>query len=489
MPDITETVIQEKSLTLSECSQLVEQLRGMVGEDGVSTSGIDRLATCRDYWPMGTLWFLEGKAPALPDLVVWPRSTAEVAAVLALANERKVPVTPYGEGSGALGGAIPLRGGMMLDMKRMNRVKHLDRQNLLVTVESGMNGALYEEYLNRRGFTGGHVPQSIRCSTVGGWLACRAAGQYSTRYGKIEDIVASLEAVLPDGTVFRGRSVPRASTGPRVDQLFLGSEGTLGVITEAVLRIWPLPEKQVRVSYAFETLELALEAIRRIIHSGARPAVVRLYDYAETSHHFPESKEAEGRCMLVMISEGHSAIVEAEEKIIDSFTLEHGGLACGEGPVEHWLERRFNISLASKLFQQGAVIDTIEVTSNWHNAAALYQSMQGALLKVEGTALASGHYSHVYPDGAALYLTLCGFPPGDKADYFKQLWSAAMESCLALGGAISHHHGIGLHRGLWMEQEHGAGLDVLRRIKHALDPGGLMNPGKLGLEEASKWRK
>lgn len=489
MPNITELVIQEKSLSASECSQLAEQLRDIVGEDGVSTSGIDRLATCRDYWPMSTLWFLEGKVPALPDLVVWPRSTAEVAAVLVLANERSVPVTPYGEGSGALGGVIPLRGGMMLDMKRMNRVKHLDRQNLLVTVESGLNGALYEQYLNRQGFTGGHIPQSIRCSTVGGWLACRAAGQFSTRYGKIEDIVASLEAVLPDGTVFHGRSVPRTSTGPRLDHFFLGSEGTLGVITEAVLRIWPLPEKQARVSYAFETLELALETIRRIIHSGARPAVVRLYDYAETGHHFPETKEAEGRCMVVMISEGHSAIVDAEEKIIDSYAREYGGIACGEGPVEHWLERRFNISLASTLFRQGAVVDTVEVTSNWHNAAAIYQSMQEALLQVEGTALASGHYSHVYPDGAALYLTLCGFPPGDKADYFKQLWTAAMESCLAAGGAISHHHGIGLHRGLWMEQEHGAGLDVLRRIKKALDPGGIMNPGKLGLEEASRWRK
>lgn len=489
MSQLPDTTIQEKKLDNQQCFELSERLRAIVGEDGVSTSGIDRLATCRDYWPMGTLWFLEGKAPALPDLVVWPGSTAEVAAVLALANERGVPVTPYGEGSGALGGAIPLRGGIVLDMKRMNRLKHLDRDNLLVTVESGLNGALYEEYLHRQGFTGGHIPQSIRCSTVGGWLACRAAGQFSTRYGKIEDMVASLEAVLPDGTVFHGRSVPRTSTGPRLDHLFLGSEGTLGVITEAVLRIWPLPEKQARISYTFETLELALAMIRRVIHSGARPAVVRLYDYAETGHHFPETKEAEGRCMVVLISEGHGAIVDAEEKIIDSFAREHGGIACGEGPVEHWQERRFNISLASKLFRQGAVVDTVEVTTNWHNAAAMYQSMQEALLKVEGTALASGHYSHVYPDGAALYLTLCGFPPGDKADYFRQLWTAAMESCLALGGAISHHHGIGLHRGLWMDREHGAGLDVLRRIKKALDPGGIMNPGKLGLEEALKWRK
>ncbi|HOL17132.1 MAG TPA: FAD-binding oxidoreductase [Bacillota bacterium] len=489
MSSLPETTIQETNLSKQESSQLLQQLRTLLGDDNVSAAAVDRLAACRDYWPMGTLWFLEGKAPALPDLVVWPRSTEEVAAVLTLARKHGVPVTPYGEGSGALGGVIPLRGGIVLDMKRMNRVRHLDRENLLVTVECGLNGALYEEYLNRQGFTGGHVPQSIRCSTVGGWLACRAAGQFSTRYGKIEDIVASLKAVLPDGTIFQGRPVPRSSTGPRLDHLFLGSEGTLGVITEAVLRIWPLPEKQALLSYAFATLEAALEAIRRVIHSGARPAVVRLYDYVETSHHFPETKEAEGRCMLVLISEGHSDIVAAEAKIIDAYAREHGAVACGPEPVKHWLERRFNVSLASTLFRQGAVVDTIEVSANWSNAASLYHAMQEALLKVEGTALASGHWSHVYPDGAALYFTLCGFPPGDKADYYKQLWEAAMTSCLALEGAISHHHGIGLHRGLWMDQEHGPGLEVLKRIKKALDPDGIMNPGKMGLEEALRWRK
>ena len=489
MPDFMDVAIQEKGIPSSECSELADQLRAIVGEDGVSVSSVDRLATCRDYWPMGSLWFLEGKAPALPDLVVWPANTAAVAAVLRLAGRLGVPVTPYGEGSGALGGAIPLRGGIALDMKRMNRVLELDRDNQMITVQSGLNGSRYEEYLNRNGFTGGHIPQSIRCSTVGGWLACRAAGQFSTRYGKIEDMVVSLEAVLPDGTVFRGRNVPRTATGPRIDHLFVGSEGTLGVITAATLRVWPFPEKRSLAAYAFETLERALEAVRLLIRTGARPAVVRIYDFAETGHHFPESKEAEDRCMLILITEGDARIVAAEAEIARDLALAHGGLDAGEGPVKHWLERRFNVSLAAKLFRQGAVVDTLEVSTTWTGAAAVYRAMQEAMLGVEGTALASGHYSHVYPEGAALYLTLCGFPPGDKAGYFKEVWSAAMEACLSLGAAISHHHGIGLHRGLWMEQEHGAALEVMRRVKKALDPGGIMNPGKLGLEEAEKWRR
>jgi alkyldihydroxyacetonephosphate synthase len=489
LPEHLNRTIQEERLPEPDYARLAEKLRAVVGSEGVSAGGADRLATCRDYWPMGTLWFLEGKTPALPDLVVWPRSTSEVAAVLRLAGADNVPVTPYGEGSGALGGAIPLQGGIALDLKRMNRVLELDRDNLMVTVEPGLNGSRYEEYLNRRGFTGGHFPQSLRCSTVGGWAACRAAGTFSTRYGKIEDMVVSLGAVLPDGTVIRGRNLPRTATGPRVDYLFLGSEGTLGVITEITLRIWPYPEKRICSSYAFESIERALEAIRRLIRAGARPAVVRLYDSAETAHHFPDCEAAAGRAILILLFEGNSGIIDAEDQVAAGLAREEGGVAAGPEPVERWLETRFDVGIASKLYRQGAVVDTIEVSTTWTNAAPLYHAMQKAVLAVEGTALATGHYSHVYPEGTALYLTLVGFPSGDKAEYYRRLWSAAMESCLALGGAISHHHGVGLHRGPWMAQEHGAALEALRMIKEAFDPQGIMNPGKLGLGEVEKWRK
>ncbi len=489
MPENLSRTIQEERSRKLDYRRLAEKLRAIVGGEGVSAAGADRLATCRDYWPMGTLWFLEGKAPALPDLVVWPQSTAEVAGVLKLASAEGAPVTPFGEGSGALGGAVSLQGGIALDLKRMNRILKLDEENLMVTVEPGLNGSRYEEYLNGRGFTGGHFPQSLRCSTVGGWAACRAAGTFSTRYGKIEDILVSLEAVLPDGKVIRGRDLPRASTGPRVDHLFLGSEGTLGVITGITLRIWPSPEKRIYSSYAFETVELALETTRRLIQAGARPAVVRIYDSAETAHHFPDCEAAAGRVILILLFEGNSGIIAAESELAAALAREAGGVAAGPAPLERWLQTRFDVGLASKLFRQGALVDTIEVSTTWTNAAPLYYAMQKALLEVEGTALASGHYSHVYPEGTALYLTLVGFPPGDKAEYYRRIWSAAMESCLALGGAISHHHGVGLHRGFWMAQEHGAALEALRLIKAAFDPQGIMNPGKLGLGEVEKWRK
>ncbi len=487
MTEQIRAVLQESRVEQAEIDRYAEEVSAIIGIEKVSKNHIDILSTCRDYWPVSSIWMLEGAVPALPQLVVWPQTTEEVSQILALAHERRIPVVPYGEGSGALGGVVPLKGGIMIDMKQMNRIRELDHENLFVTVECGLNGALYEEQLNRSGYTGGHFPQSLRCSTVGGWLACRAAGQFSTRYGKIEDMVVAAEAVLADGTVFRERSVPRTATGPRVDHLFIGSEGVLGVITTATLRIWPLPEKRHLASYTFEKLEDGLEAIRMFMRAGARPAVVRLYDAQETGNHFPELGDK--RCVLILLIEGAAAIVNGEKDVIEECVSARNAEDTGPEHVKHWLETRFNISAASRLLQKGAVLDTIEVTTNWHNAYSTYSAMQEALKDVEGTMLASGHWSHVYPEGAALYITVVGFPGDDKIVYYKKIWQSAMTACLAEGAAISHHHGIGLHRGQWMAEEHGKGLDVLGRIKNALDPHGIMNPGKLGLGEVRKWQK
>lgn len=481
------TILQQNRVNQAVIDDFAEKAVKIVGSENISSGEVDLLSTCRDYWPVSSIWMLEGAVPALPQLVIWPQTTEEVSRVLALANQGNIPVVPYGEGSGALGGAVPLHGGVMLDLKKMNRVCKLDELNQMVTVECGMNGALYEEYLNRRGYTGGHFPQSLRCSTVGGWLACRAAGQFSTRYGKIEDIVVSLEAVLADGTVYSGRSVPRASTGPRTDLLMVGSEGVLGVITAANLRIWPLPEKRQYASYTFDNLADGLESIRKFIRAGTRPAVVRLYDAQETGNHFPELGDK--RPGLILLFEGAETLVRAETELVDQVVSGQGAVDAGSEYVEHWLGTRFNVSAASRLLQKEAVLDTIEVTTNWHNAHSTYLAMQKALLQVEGTMMASGHWSHVYPEGAALYMTVVGFPGDNKVDYYKKIWQVAMEACLAEGAAISHHHGIGLHRGAWMEQEHGHGLELLKKVKAALDPKGIMNPGKLGLEEVQQWEK
>lgn len=454
----------------------------IVGPERVSTGLVERLAVARDFWPITCNWFLDGKVPNLPEAVVWPETNDEVAAILCLANRYRVPVTPFGEGSGVLGGAVAIRGGIILDLKRMNRVLALDEESLHVTVQAGLNGELYERWLNAAGYTGGHIPQSVRCSTVGGWLSCRAAGQFSTKYGKIEDIVAGLTAVLPTGEIVTSRAMPRASTGPRWEQLLIGGEGTLGVITEATLRVWPLPAARAKSSYAFADLAAALTAIRLILRRNIRPAVVRLYDDLETGRNFADTQAAEGRVMLVLICEGDERLVALEDEICRETALAHGGIACGTGPVDHWLATRFDVSASSHMIARGAVIDTIEVAAPWSHIGAVHRAAADAMMAIEGTLLASGHFSHVYPDGACLYITVCGFPPASTDDYYQAVWRAAMRATLDNGGTISHHHGIGLQRAPYAADEHGEAMVVLRRIKAALDPLGILNPGKLGLE-------
>lgn len=466
---------------------LVAELEGVVGRTDVDLAEAGRVAYARDFWPLAAAWFVQGRLPSLPDVVVWPDSPAEVAGVLRLADKHGMPVTPYGAGSGVMGGAVAVAGGITLDLKKMDRIRRLDPQSMVVEVEAGILGQTLENQLNRLGFTCGHVPQSMYCSTLGGWIACRAAGQFSTKYGKIEDVVIGLEAVLPSGEVWRTKAVPRASTGPRLEQLLLGSEGTLAVVTAATLRVWPVPEVRVMRSYAVPGVADGLAAVRQVLQRGLRPAVVRLYDEVEAAHHFADVPAVAGRPMLVVLCEGDRRLAELEA---EGFAGAVGpdALATGAGPVEHWLETRFDVSLSSYLIRAGGLFETIEVSSLWRDALPLYEAMKRAIQAVPGTMLVSGHWSHAYPEGVCLYLTVAAMPaggPGAHDEYYKALWDAAMAACLENGGTISHHHGVGLVRARYLPAELGPGYEWLKRLKAAADPKGLLNPGKMGLGEVT----
>jgi alkyldihydroxyacetonephosphate synthase len=457
---------------------------------GVSTALADRTVYARDYWPIALRWHLEGKVPALPDCFVWPANTAQVAAVIALARAYRVPVIPYGGGSGVMGGTVPLAGGAVVDVKRMDRVDTVDPENLTVCAGAGVNGMTLERFLNRNGYTLGHIPQSLYCSCLGGWLACRAAGQFSTKYGKIEDIVVALEAVLADGTVIRSKAVPRTATGPQVERLLLGSEGTLGIITEATLRVWPLPERRTLASYAFEGIGPALTAVRGILQAGVYPAVVRIYDRNETLRHFYAYPESRERCLLVLLMEGAAELVDVEERVARTHCEREGGTFCGSAPVEHWLETRFNVKESSEFVPKGFVFDTVEVACGWRGAENLYTHVIDAMRTVDGVVVASGHASHFYPQGVCFYFTFGGVPPKKVApyDFYRAVWGAIMETCIADGGTISHHHGIGITRGTWLPAELQNRFAVLRTVKRALDPDGIMNPGKLTGEDDDEKR-
>ncbi|HKE16394.1 MAG TPA: FAD-binding oxidoreductase [Kofleriaceae bacterium] len=271
------------SRTAVDADRLRRELLPIVGERRMSQRESDLASYGRDMWPRLLIGVRAGELPPdRPTIVVWPESEREVAAIVRVARELGAPVVPYGGGSGVCGGAVPILGGITIDLKRMNELGALDRDEMVVNVEAGMNGERFERAINRRGYTLGHFPSSIYCSTVGGWLACRAAGQMSTKYGKVEDRVAGLTVVTGRGDVIHTDGPVRAERGPNWTQLLLGSEGTLGVITSARLRVAPSPELRVLRGFEVASVAQGVEAIRRVMQRGLRPAVVRLYDELDT---------------------------------------------------------------------------------------------------------------------------------------------------------------------------------------------------------------
>ena len=446
---------------------------------GISIKESDRIVYARDYWPITLRWMLDGKIPALPDCIIWPENAQQIVEIVKIACEEKIPIIPYGGGSGVVGSAIPIKGGIVVDMKKMDKVLEIDDSSLMARVQTGINGMNLERHLNRKGYTLGHIPQSLYCSCLGGWLACKAAGQFSTKYGKIEDIVIAMEAVLADGTLIKSKAVPRSSTGPEVEKLLLGSEGTLGIITEATLKIWPYPEKRVMLSFAFDDIARALEAVRKIMRKNVYPAVVRIYDENETLRHFYDVKEAKNKCMLILLMEGCKELVDLEEKVASKVCK--NGIPCGEEPVIHWLKTRFNVKESSEFIPKGFIFDTVEVSIAWKNALSLYKAVISAMRKVEGMVIASGHASHFYPQGVCFYFTFGGIPPKGKEAYefYENAWDAIMEACLKSNGSISHHHGIGIIRAKWLKEEMEERIKMLKKIKRAIDPRNIMNPGKM----------
>jgi len=444
-----------------------------------------RADAARDWWPLAIGWAAEGAVPQRPAVVVRPGTTAQVAAVLSLCHQAVVPVTPMAGRSGVCGGSVPVHGGVALDLTALDGPVKVDETSLTADVRAGTFGPDLEAALGRvgRGYTLGHWPQSMDLSTVGGWLACRGAGQYSTRYGKIEDMVIGLEVVLADGRIVHTEGHgPRAATGPNLTQLFVGSEGTLGVITEARLRIHPLPPAQARRAFGFSTFAAGLMACRRILRRGATPAVLRLYDQAESARNFDQRRSN----VLIVLDETDPALLAATISIVDDECGERAGAhPLDVALVEEWLGHRNDVSALAPLWRAGIVVDTAEMSGPWVVLPGLFEEVIASLKAIDGTMAASAHQSHAYTDGACLYFTFAGRgPEGDDAwreRYYRQAWDTVTNATLAHGAAISHHHGIGLNRSRFLPEALGTGFDVLVGLKETFDPAGILNPGKLGL--------
>jgi alkyldihydroxyacetonephosphate synthase len=435
----------------------------------------------RDWWPLAMIWALDGQVAARAAAVARPASADEVAAVLRVCDDARVPVTAAAGRSGVCGASVPLHGGVVLDLCGVAGIVDVDDESLVLDVLPGTFGTWLEDTLRaEHGATLGHWPQSIDLSTVGGWLACRSAGQYSTRYGKIEDMAVGLDVALADGRIVRTGGAPRAAVGPDLTQLFVGSEGTLGVITGARLRLHPAPRAEQRAAFGFSSFEDGIEACRSVLHRGATPAVLRLYDATEADR----SYQTGGRHVLLALDEGDGELVESVMTVVVEECVDAGAEMLDNELVGRWIEHRNDVAALEALISRGYVVDTMEVAARWRDLPKMYAEATQAIQAVGGTLVASAHLSHSYPDGACLYYTFAAQPDADGREaYYRAAWDAGTRAVLAAGGALSHHHGVGLNRARFVREALGEAFDVLAEVKASLDPHGILNPGKLGLPD------
>ncbi len=500
---------------------LTEDLARIVGRDAVSTDEPERRAYAHDLWPKQLIARRAGRALATgPRAVVWPSSDAHVSALFRFAKSAGVKIAPFGAGSGVCGMTEANDDTIVLDTKRMRRVRALDVPKGRALIDAGMLGQHLEDELLWRGATLGHYPSSIACSTLGGWIVTRGAGQCSGRYGKIEDMVLGLEGVMPDGEPF-SVGAPREGE-PDARALFVGSEGLFGVVTRAHMRVWPAPVERRFLAYTFATLREAWDAVRALYQSGVRPAVCRVYDPFDTyvfrtgqrksaSKHvvdrspaarhpveewllrrtMPASKAINalnfafgervfGRSLLILLFEcAPGEPVDESVARTRRTCLSCGGRDEGEAPARRWLERRHSVSYRQPgTYAKGLWVDTMEVAAPWACFQALYEGVRAAL--AEG-GFVMAHMSHAYADGCSIYFTFVGASPDDERalELYTRTWSGALQAAHDAGGTIAHHHGVGRSKRRAMRLEHGAGVDVIASLARAADRDGVLAGGPL----------
>jgi len=489
-----------------------------------SDDAADRVAYARDLWPRHHLAVRAGNvAGHRPAVVVWPETTEQVARVVRWAAERGVPLVPFGAGSGVCGAVLPREDVVVVDLKRMARWRAMDERAPWLEVEAGHMGLPLEEALGQRGFTLGHFPSSILCSTVGGWVAARSAGQASGYYGKIEDMVVALECVTGAGDVV---TLHRRARGPDLVPLVVGSEGTLAIVTAARLRLHPAPSARAFAAWSFDTTEAGWNALRDLFQGGLRPAVSRLYDPFDAmlarrgrvgrprrADDVPISPDPGagaaalrgllrhpgalnevldsvgsrvfGGALLLVIFEGDGEQSSRDVDRARARVEALGGRWEGEGPARRWLAHRYSISYRqSPVFAAGAFSDTMEVAATWSKLPALYQGVRRALGE---HVFVMAHLSHAYPDGCCIYFSFAGrarrAPPGGWDAACEQLydgaWRAALDAAIEAGGTLAHHHGVGRSKAPRLGAELGTGIDLVRALKRTFDPRGILNPGAL----------
>ena len=451
----------------------------------VSTDAQTLRERAADSWALALLRRVRGEELPAPAAVVFPARTEEVAAVLAWASETGTAVIPRGGGSGVCGAAQAQAGSVVLDLSRMDQIGPVDLVSQTVDVQAGVRGDRLEEALAGPGLTVGHYPQSIAISTVGGWIAASSAGQASTGFGAIEDVLLGLTAVLPQGEILRCRPVPRSAAGPDLRRLLVGSEGTLAVITEATLACRARPAGWEWLAFGFPAFTVLADALRAAVRAETGAAVIRGYDETDAQFSFSTLGHPGGCVGLLGFPAGLPGLGARKQAAAAAMRQADGELGARYG--EHWWAHRNDavqtyaqIMGPERAFGPGVIVDTIEVAGLWSAVPRLYRDIRDALA---GQAQAVGcHLSHLYPSGSSLYFTflISGADDRDAETRYRAAWEQAARSCAAAGGTLTHHHGVGRLKAGFLAGELGeTGVGVLTRIRAALDPAQIMNPGAL----------
>lgn len=483
---------------------LRDKLVGAAGADSVRVDRLARVLRAAGKGYGDLVHQRSGQCEQAPDVVVAPSSHASVRDVLEVCADAAVAVVPFGGGTSVVGGVAPMRGAfpavISLDLHRLDALCAIDERSLIAVFEPGVRGPAAEALLARRGLTLGHFPQSFQYGSLGGFAATRSVGQASTGYGRFDELVVGLRCAAPAGDVSLA-AVPASAAGPSVRELIVGSEGTLGVITQLALRVRPRPRARRYEGWMFGSFAEGAEALRSLVQGSEPPDVARLSDEVETRVSSAlaggGAKAAAGRvylrargyapgCVVIVGWEGSHESVALRRAHGRRLLRRAGGLAVGRGPGVSWERSRFAAPyLRDDLLERGVMVDTLETATTWSNLLALHSAVTDALhgaLAARGTpALVMSHVSHLYPTGASLYFTFLAAQEVDQPlEQWRAAKRAASEVIVSAGGTITHHHAVGRDHVPWLAAEIGQpAVHALEAAKAALDPVGIMNPGKL----------
>ena len=470
--------------------QIVEELEKILGAENVITdeqvlkeSSIDRF---RRYEALNGVFMLP-----IPAAVVYVQNAGEVSEVLKLANKHKINVVPRTGHSATEGGLeTAVENSIVVDGSRMDRIIKIDTYNMMATCECGVPLQLLEDKLREQGYTAGHSPQSKPLAQMGGLVATRSIGQFSTLYGGIEDMVVGLEAVFPDGTITRIKNVPRRAAGPDIRHVIIGNEGTLCYITEVTVKIFKYqPENNSIMGYLLDNMKTGFEILREVMVSGYRPSVARLYDEEDGMYHF--SHFSGGRCVLIFMAEGPSGVAEATAKGIKEIIEKYDECTKVDNKlIQAWFDN-LNWDPAKVQEERDEIMatqnigNTTEISANWSLIYDIYTRVCERIRnEIPDITLMGGHSSHSYLTGTNLYFVhyynLVDIKPEEEiTKYHHPIKKIVVEETIKAGGSMCHHHGVGKHRAPWIKDEYGSSYYILETLKKAFDPNGIMNAGTI----------